>query len=167
MSQKVIILQGEKVRNKIERMVHQLIEHFYGENEVIIVGIRRKGALLSRLIVDRLNELKPFTIEYVELTLHKDDPLHHPIVMDPAPNRLDDKHVVLIDDVVKSGRTMIYAAKHILEQPVRSLTTLCLVDRIHRRFPIKADIVGLSLSTTLQEHILVDLKPGKETIYLE
>jgi pyrimidine operon attenuation protein/uracil phosphoribosyltransferase len=167
MGDRVVILSGEKVRRKIERMVHQLIEHFYGEDEIVVIGIRRKGALLSQRIVDRLNEIQAFKIDYFELSMQKDDPLNHPISIDPNPNDLTDKKVVLIDDVLNSGRTLIYASKHILQFPLKSLTTLCLVDRIHRRFPIKADIVGLSLSTTLQEHILVDLQADEETIYLE
>ena len=78
-----------------------------------------------------------------------------------------DKRVLLIDDVLNSGRTMIYACNFILKEPVKSLTTLCLVDRIHRRFPIKADIVGISLSTTIQEHVIVDLHKGREAIYMK
>jgi pyrimidine operon attenuation protein/uracil phosphoribosyltransferase len=167
MANRTVILQGIKVQQKIERMVHQIIEEFYGEKQVTIIGIKNKGAQLSKIIKSRLDEINPFDIEYLELKLDKDNCLDHPIVMEPKVETLADKRVILIDDVVNSGRTMIYAARYILGEPVKSLTTLCMVDRIHRRFPIKVDIVGLSLSTTLQEHILVDLKKGKEAIYLE
>jgi len=167
MANRTVILQGKKVEQKIERMVHQLIEEFYGEKMVTIIGIKNKGAQLSGIIKAKLDEINPFEIEYLELKLDKDNCLDYPIVLDPIPETLANKRVILIDDVLNSGRTMIYAARFILGEPVKSLTTLCMVDRIHRRFPIKADIVGLSLSTTLQEHILVDLKKGKEAIYLE
>ena len=167
MANRTVILQGKKVEQKIERMVHQLIEEFYGEKQVTIIGIKNKGAQLARIIKSRLDEINPFEIEYLELKLDKDNCLDHPILLDPKPETLANKRVILIDDVLNSGRTMIYATRYILGEPVKSLKTLCLVDRIHRRFPIKADIVGLSLSTTLQEHILVDLKKGKEAIYLE
>jgi len=167
MAKRTLILQGKKVRQKIERMVHQIIEEFYKEKQVTIIGIKNKGAQLSKIIKERLEEIDPFKIEYLELKLDKDDSLNHPINLMPKPDTLANKRVILIDDVLNSGRTMIYATRFILDEPVKSLTTLCLVDRIHRRFPIKADIVGLSLSTTIQEHILVDLKDGKEAIYLE
>ena len=167
MGNQTIILEGKKVEQKIERMVHQLIEEFYGEKEITIIGIKKKGAQLSKRIKARLEDLNPFAIKYIELELDKDDCLDHPITLEPKPESLANKRVVLIDDVLNSGRTMIYAARFILNEPVKSLKTLCLVDRIHRRFPIKADIVGISLSTTLQEHIRVDLKKGKEAIYLE
>jgi len=167
MANRTIILQGEKVSQKIERMVHQIIEKFYGEKKLIIIGIQKRGSQLADIITQRLNELKNFEIEYLELKLHKDDPLNHPVKLIPEPKTLANKQIVLIDDVLNSGRTMIYATSYILNQPVKSLTTLCLVDRIHRRFPIKADLVGISLSTTLQEHIRVVLTKGKEAIYLE
>jgi pyrimidine operon attenuation protein/uracil phosphoribosyltransferase len=167
MANRTVILKGIKVQQKIERMVHQIIEEFYGEKQVTIIGIKNKGAQLSRIIKAKLEEINPFDIEYFELKLDKDNCLDHPIVIEPKTETLSNKRVILIDDVVNSGRTMIYATRYILGEPVKSLTTLCMVDRIHRRFPIKVDIVGQSLSTTLQEHILMDLKKGKEAIYLE
>jgi pyrimidine operon attenuation protein/uracil phosphoribosyltransferase len=75
--------------------------------------------------------------------------------------------IVLVDDVLDSGRTLIFGAKPFLNSPIKRLTTVILVDRGHNRYPIKADFVGLSLSTTLQEHITVELeKKGKEIVYL-
>jgi pyrimidine operon attenuation protein/uracil phosphoribosyltransferase len=73
----------------------------------------------------------------------------------------------LVDDVLNSGHTLIYAAKEILNYTIKKLTTVVLVDRRHRKFPIKADFVGLTLSTTIQEHITVELTEGKEAVYLE
>ena len=75
---------------------------------------------------------------------------------------LDGRVVILVDDVLMSGRTLMYAAAHLVGSPLKRLTTVVLVDRLHRTFPIRADIVGLTLSTTLQEHISVEL--GKEDV---
>ena len=161
------LLASKKVQQMIERMVHEIIENFYDEKELTVIGISSMGSKLAKRIVDRLNEIKPFDVVYHEITVEKDAPLSAPVTFKPANPVLKKKNVLLIDDVLNSGRTMIYAASHILSYPVASLHTLSLVDRIHRRFPIKADIVGISLSTTIQEHVKVDLAKGKEAIYLE
>ena len=76
------------------------------------------------------------------------------------------KVVVLIDDVLNSGKTLMYAAKHFLTTPILKLSTVVLVDRTHNRFPIKADYVGLSLATTLNEYVNVKLDGEEQGIYL-
>ena len=167
MSNRTTLLASRKVQQMIERMVHEIIERFYGEDEIIIIGIESMGSKLAGRIYSRLIELDYFTLSYFDLSIEKDKPLQNPITLKPSIPDLKNKRVLLIDDVLNSGRTMIYATQYILQEPVKSLTTLCLVDRIHRRFPIKADIVGISLSTTLQEHIVVNLHKGREAIYLE
>lgn len=167
MSNRITLLPSKKVQQMIERMVHEIVERFYGTKEITIIGIESMGSKLANRISARLKELDYFTIHYYDLKIEKDNPLKSPIKINPTPPSLKGKRVLLIDDVLNSGRTMIYATQHILEEPVNSLTTLCLVDRIHRRFPIKADIVGISLSTTIQEHIDVNLHKGREAIYLE
>lgn len=167
MSNRTTLLASKKVQQMIERMVHEIIERFYGEDEIIIIGIESMGSKLAGRIYSRLIELDYFTLSYFDLSIEKDKPLQNPITLKPSIPDLKNKRVLLIDDVLNSGRTMIYATQYILQEPVKSLTTLCLVDRIHRRFPIKADIVGISLSTTLQEHIVVNLHKGREAIYLE
>lgn len=167
MANRIKLLNSKKVQQMIERMVHEIIENFYDENEVTIIGISKMGSKLANRIVKRLEEINPFTIKYYDIIIEKDAPLSSPIKFSPESIVLKKKRVILIDDVLNSGRTMIYAANHILGQPVKSLTTLSLVDRIHRRFPIKADIVGISLSTTIQEHVIVELNKGKEAIYLD
>lgn len=167
MSNRTTLLSPKKVQQMIERMVHEIIERFYGSDEIIIIGIESMGSKLASRICSRLEELDYFSIQYYDLKIEKDKPLKSPISLKPEAPSLSGKSVLLIDDVLNSGRTMIYATQHILNEAVKSLTTLCLVDRIHRRFPIKADIVGISLSTTIKEHIEVDLHKGREAIYLE
>lgn len=167
MAKRTTLLASKKVQQMIERMVHEIIERFYGEDEIIIVGIESMGSKLASRICKRLEELNYFSVQYYDLKIEKDKPLQHPVTIKPSAPNFSNKRVLLIDDVLNSGRTMIYATQHLLNEPVKSLTTLCLVDRIHRRFPIKADIVGISLSTTLQEHIVVNLHKGREAIYLE
>ena len=85
----------------------------------------------------------------------KENPLTHPIQLSIPEEMLERAYVVLVDDVINSGKTMQYALTKILENSAKAIKTVALVDRMHRRFPIKADFVGLSLSTTLKERVEV------------
>ena len=91
------------------------------------------------------------------MTIDKNAPLDHPITLSEDID-LKEKNVILTDDVVNSGRTMIYSVAKILESPIRSLNTVALVERSHRRFPIRVNFSGIHISTTLQDMILVDFK---------
>lgn len=103
--------------------------------------------------------------DLVELKLDKDAPLERPVSLSVDPDTLRDRVVVLVDDVLMSGRTLMHAASFLVQVPLKKLTTVVLVDRRHRAYPIRADIVGLTLSTTLQEHISVSFGK-KDTVYL-
>lgn len=165
--EKVSVLDAEQINRKIERIGHQIIELNYDESSVVLVGIAEQGYLLSeriRKIVESNSEIK---VELIKLKLNKKDPINGKYEYSESDDILNDSPVVLVDDVLNSGRTLIYAAREILRHPIKKLTTVVLVDRRHRKFPIKADFVGLTLSTTIQEHITVELNPGSETAYLE
>ncbi len=113
-----------------------------------------------------MEKISPIKTKLIEITINKEDPLTAEIKISLTDKELKNKVIVLVDDVLNSGKTLIFGAKPFLVAPVKRLTTAVLVDRGHNRFPIKADLVGLSLSTTLQEHITVDLKKGNEAVYL-
>jgi len=113
-----------------------------------------------------LASMASFEVELVELALDKDKPLEAPVKLSTDLASLRGRTVVLVDDVLMSGRTLMYAAAHLVTVPLKRLTTVVLVDRRHRSYPIRADIVGLTLSTTTQEHISVELG-RKDTVYLD
>ncbi|MCA1752344.1 MAG: hypothetical protein LC670_11255 [Flavobacteriales bacterium] len=113
-----------------------------------------------------LNEVADFKITLLSLKIDKKDPLKTP-ELNGDGKQLAGKSVVILDDVLNSGRTLMYAACHVLQWKVAKLRTVVLVDRKHRKFPIKADFVGLTLSTTLQDHIEVVFEKGKDAVYLE
>ena len=92
--------------------------------------------------------------------LDKIDPLSHPISLSIQEETLNNAYVILIDDVINSGSTMQYALKKMLQKPTKAIKTVVLIDRMHRRYPIKADFVGMSLSTTLKERVEVFLEPN-------
>ena len=101
-----------------------------------------------------------------EINLHKDQPLQHEINLSVDSESLKDSFIVLVDDVLNSGKTMQYALMKLLEKPVKAIKTVSLVDRRHRRYPIKADFVGITLTTTLQERVEMDLTQEDYFAYL-
>jgi pyrimidine operon attenuation protein/uracil phosphoribosyltransferase len=164
---KTLILNSKQIQQKINRIAYELYENNYEEKEIIIAGIASNGYILAKHIAAVLKSITPIKIKLIEIVLNKKNPLATDIKIDLTDKELQNKVIVLVDDVLDSGRTLIFGAKPFLNSPIKRLTTVILVDRGHNRYPIKADFVGLSLSTTLQEHITVELeKKGKEIVYL-
>jgi len=165
-SSRTLVLDHIRILQKLRRIAYQIYEFNHNEKEVVLVAIENQGLLLANRILPILSDVADFKITLVSLKLDKKHPLGTPALSEPG-EILEGKAVVLIDDVLNSGRTLIYAAKHILNFNIRKLNTVVLVDRLHRKFPIKADFVGLTLSTTLQAHINVVFEEGNDTVYLE
>ncbi len=165
MSGKTIVLDHDRLQRKLIRLAHQLHEENFDEKGIVLVGVAPRGATLAKRLADRLTKETDLRVECVELTLDKDAPLEKPVELSVDPNSLRDRVVVLVDDVLMSGRTLMHAAGFLIQVPLKKLTTLVLVDRRHRTYPIRVDIVGLTLSTTMQEHISVELGK-KDTVYL-
>ncbi|HRD52448.1 MAG TPA: phosphoribosyltransferase family protein [Flavobacteriales bacterium] len=165
MSERTLVLDHEQVQRKLRRIAHQLHEEHHTEKEIVLVGIVPRGATLAKRLATLLEGIAPFKIRLVELKLDKDHPLERPVQMNVEGKELKGRAVVLVDDVLMSGRTLMHAASHLVQAPIKRLTTVILVDRRHRLFPIRADIVGLTLSTTLQEHISVEFG-RKDAVHL-
>ena len=167
MGNKSLILNNDDVQKKVSRISYQIIENYYDENEIIIVGVSKRGFLFAEFIFKKLKKINStINFKLVELKIDKNKPDQSKI--DIVPNEsLDKKKVILIDDVLNSGRTLMHAAAYLLHQKISKMNTIVLVDRRHRLFPIKADWVGLTLSTTLQEHIRVNFEKDNILIYLE
>jgi pyrimidine operon attenuation protein/uracil phosphoribosyltransferase len=162
---RTLVLDHDKVQRKLERIAHQLHEENFGEKGIIMVGIAPRGMKLAQRLGNRLREISALAVDLIELELDKDDPLSGPVKLSMDPKDLEGRVVVLVDDVLMSGRTLMHAAAHLVRVPLKKLTTVVLVDRRHRTYPIRADIVGLTLSTTVQEHISVELG-RKDAVYL-
>lgn len=150
---------------KIRRIAYQIYEFNYSEKEIVFVAIEKQGVILAERILPILTDISGIHVHLLSLNINKKSPLNN-IRIHGDGEILKNKSVILIDDVLNSGRTLIYAAKHILNFPIKRLTTVVLVDRLHRKFPIKADYVGLTLSTTLQDHISVEFEEGNDAVYL-
>lgn len=150
-----LVLDQHQIAQKINRLSHEIIENTYGIPELLIGGIVGNGEVFAGQIADiiRANSAQDITVFTIDL--HKDFPLEHPITSSIDTQSFKGKTVILVDDVINSGTTMQYALIKILEQPVRSVKTVALVNRLHRRYPIKCDFVGMTLTTTLQNRVEV------------
>src|ERR1035437_2017101 len=164
---KTLILNSKQIQQKINRIAYEIYENNYDEKEIIVAGIAGNGFILAKLIADVLINISAIKTKLIEIVMDKKNPISTKIEIALSEKELQNKVIKLVDDVLDSGRTLIFGAKPFLTTPAKRLTTVVLVDRGHNRYPIKADFVGLSLSTTLQEHITVEInKKGKETVYL-
>ena len=164
---KTKILDAIQISQKLNRMAYEVYEKNYHEKELILVGIDGNGYKVAERIEEILKKVSPLKIKLFKIKIDKENPWSKPAANSFTEKDYANKSVVLVDDVLNSGKTLMYAVKLFLDKPLKRLTVLVLVDRSHTRYPIKADFVGLSLSTTLQEHIDTDFsKKGKETVYL-
>ena len=161
------ILNNDDVEKKIARIAFQIIEEYYEDKELLIVGISKNGFLLAGKIAKLVQrDLPKSTINLMELTINKRNPLKENVTISPNIS-FGNKKVILVDDVLNSGKTLMHAASYIVSKDIKKMNTVVLVDRRHRNFPIKADWVGLTLSTTIQEHINVEILKNDISIYLE
>ena len=155
---KSLVLNKEQVQQKVDRLAWQIYEQNYKEKEIIITGIAKRGVLVAQKIADKLMDISSVKVKLATVRLDKDNPYEKEIEVDITEDEFKDKVLILVDDVLNSGKTLIYGTKYFLSVPIKRLSTVVLVDRNHNHFPIKADFVGLSLSTTLKEHISVELE---------
>lgn len=163
---KTLVLDKKKVEQKIDRIAYEIYENNHDEKEIIMAGIDGNGYVLAEKLSKRLQDLSPIKVNLVKITIDKEANMPGQPVCSLTEKDFKNKVIVLVDDVLNSGKTLIYAAKYFLTTPVKRLRTVVLVDRDHKRFPIKADYIGLSLGTTLKEHISVEF--GKEAgVYLQ
>lgn len=161
------ILDATQIERKLQRIARQIIEQFWDADDVILIGIVGRGEEVARRLADILRDISPAEFRLGTIILHKDLPLEHDIRFEGIdPSTLNGQPVVLVDDVLNSGRTLIHATKAILDLAPSHLSTAVLVDRFHRSFPIRADFCGLTLSTNIKEHIEVVLGPAEDAAYL-
>lgn len=167
MSNKVKILDKVQIHQKLNRLAYEVYENNFNEKSLLVVGIDGNGYKVASLIAERLREISDIKIQLGKIKINKDEPWKGEPQVDFDEKDFINKTTILVDDVLNSGKTLIYAVRLFLDKPVKKLNTVILVDRSHTRFPVKADFVGLTLSTTLQEHIEADFsKKGNEAVYL-
>ena len=160
------ILNSKAIDHKINRLAWQIYENNLKEKDVVIVGISGRGEILANLLSEVLNHISSIKIKLGVIHLDKDNPYNSQITTNLKEIDYSNKVVVLVDDVLNSGKTLIYASKYFLTTPLVKLSTVVLIERKHNLFPIKANYVGLSLATTLQQYITVSLERDSMGVYL-
>lgn len=154
-SKKNYILSKEVVEKKLRRMAYEIIENNIEEKEIIIAGVRESGSVVARVIQKMLGEISPIKTDLITIALDKKQPAE--VTLSKAFD-FNNKVIILIDDVSNSGKTLLYALKPFINSHPKKIQTLVLVERTHTSFPVRPDYVGLSIATTIQEHIFVEVK---------
>lgn len=160
------ILSHLQIEQKINRLAHQLLEDCFEEKEIFIGGIQGNGYILAERLSKIIQNNSDVVIHLFEININKSEPWSEGIKLSLDKEKMKNGYIVLADDVLNSGKTMQYALMEILQFPTKAIKTVTLVDRKHRRFPIKANFVGLSLSTTLKEHVRIELTENNSKAYL-
>lgn len=160
-----IILSTNEIQHKINRIAYQIYETFVDEEEVILAGISSNGYVFAQKIADELSKITSIEITLCEVYINKLNP-QEKIKTSLAVKDYTNKALVLIDDVLNSGTTLIYGVKHFLDVPLNKFKTAVLVDRNHKKYPVKADFKGISLSTSINEHVVVEFNKNETIAYL-
>jgi pyrimidine operon attenuation protein/uracil phosphoribosyltransferase len=150
----VQILTAQQVEQKLKRMAYEIWEKNSNEKEIMLIGIEEVGAVVADNLSSLLQQISPLKISRATLSMNKREPLQDEIKLSAEPRR--NQTIVLVDDVANSGKTLLYAINPLLVYEPRKVQIAVLVDRKHKSFPVSPDIIGLSVSTTLQEHIIVN-----------
>ena len=165
MTSKKYILTGEVAAKKLQRMAYEILENNITESKIIFAGIPENGTVIAKGIQKILSEISAIKTELISISLDKRLPKE---VKLSKTIDLNNQVVIIVDDVVNSGKTLLYSVKPFLEFQPKKIQTLVLVERSHNNFPVQPDYVGLSISTTLQEHIIVEVEGDQVTgAYLE
>jgi len=153
------ILTKEKIDQIIRRIAYQIHENNMDE-EIVLVGIDTGGKKFAKLLSKSLKEISKKAPKCFSITIKKEDPLGKEIKFDGSLDDLVDKSVILCDDVLNSGKTLAYSLGKLMTVKLKKVTTAVLILRSHGQFPIYANYKGYELSTTLNEHVRVDLNRG-------
>jgi pyrimidine operon attenuation protein / uracil phosphoribosyltransferase len=162
---KTLILNERQVQQKIKRMAYEIFEHNFKEKGIVIAGIDGQGYILAKLLIEKVKNISPLEIKLVKVSLDKLSPLQGEVTLDCDLKELKKKCIILVDDVLNTGRTFAYGMKHFLTFELKKIHTAVLVNRSHTLFPIYPQYTGYELATTIKDHVEVRL--GNETsVYL-
>ena len=160
-----VILDSNQITQKTKRIAYQIYESNSNEKEVILAGIQGNGMIFAKQIADVLREVSTLDVILCEVFINKKKPLGS-VSTSLETKDYRNKPLVLVDDVLNSGTTLIYGIKHFLDVPLKRFKTAVLVNRNHKKYPVKADFKGISLSTSIKEHVEVEFKGDKSKAML-
>jgi pyrimidine operon attenuation protein/uracil phosphoribosyltransferase len=167
MPEKLLILNHQQIQQKIDRIAYQILEDNFDETEIVIAGILSQGSVIARRLKNVLDKIAPFTSTLINIQLDKDSSTLQ-FTADTDISECSNKVVILVDDVLNSGKTLAYGFGVFLDVPLKKLRTVVLVDRNHKSFPVSTDYAGMALSTVIKQHVYVSLSESGEedAVYL-
>ena len=167
MEKKILILNQHQIEQKIDRIAYQLLEDNFDEEEIILAGILPKGNYIAERLKKILDKIAPFKSRLITIELDKQS-TSLKAKTDTDIEECNNKAVILVDDVMNSGKTLAYGFGVFLDVPLKKLRTVVLVDRNHKSFPVTTDYAGIALSTVLKEHVEVNLNVAgvEDSVYL-
>ena len=160
------VLNHKQVGQKITRMAFEIYErNLHASGGMVVAGISGMGTILGHLLATELRKISPLQVEEVEVILDKQAVTATEIQLS-NPIALKGKTIILVDDVLNTGKTLVYALKPFLEHEVQKIEIAVLVNRSHGLFPVKPDYTGFELATTYNEHIRVDFSGNNYSVHL-
>lgn len=166
-TQKTQILNDKSVKQILRRLAYQVIENNFNEKELVIAGVEGRGTKVAAMLAEELAEIANIKLLLTDVVLDKSNPEEKQIVLSNTKIKVHNKVVIVVDDVLNTGKTLLYALIPFVKDKAAKIQTLVLVDRNHKLFPVSADYVGIALSTTLQEHIEVQIEKKKVNVFLK
>ena len=151
------ILDQNQIAQKIKRIAYQIYERNFTEQEVLLAGIHQNGYALAERIAQQLSDISPLQVSLIRVVLDKETPLEQPVQLQPEQINVSGKVIILVDDVLNTGKTLAYSLIPFLQASPKKIETATLIDRHHTLYPVSVTYTGYSLSTTLQEHVKVVL----------
>jgi pyrimidine operon attenuation protein/uracil phosphoribosyltransferase len=161
-----LILDKAQIQQKIVRMAYQIYEKNFVEQELVLAGIHENGYTLAEMLAEKLQAISGIKVQLLRVTLNKTEPLQAPVELEPEQLSLRDKVVVLVDDVLNTGKTLAYTLNSFLPHNPKKLEVATLINRHHPLYPVASTYTGYSLATTLNDHVLVQLSEENYGAYL-
>jgi pyrimidine operon attenuation protein/uracil phosphoribosyltransferase len=167
MPDKLLILNHQQIQQKLDRIAYQILEDNLEEQEIVLAGIIPQGSVIARRLKQILDNIAPFKSTLINIELDKNSSTLQ-FKTDTNLSTCSNKVVILVDDVLNSGKTLAYGFGVFIDVPLKKLRTVVLVDRNHKSFPVSTDFSGIALSTVLKDHVYVSLdEHGEEdAVYL-
>jgi pyrimidine operon attenuation protein/uracil phosphoribosyltransferase len=164
---RLLILDKKQIQQKINRIAYQILEDNLNEKEIVLAGIWDRGYQLALRLKDILLEISDLKVTMFKIELEKDKSSLS-AVTDPEPGKVKNKVIILVDDVLNSGKTLAYGFGVFLNTPHKKIRTVVLVDRSHKIFPVSTDFVGLQMATVLKEHVdvVLNIEGQEDGVYL-
>ena len=160
------ILSHKEIQHKVRRIAYQIYEANVEEKKIVIAGIDGGGLQFAKKIQTVLRKITKADILLCKVFMDKTNPLSSGVTTSMPESDYRNKSVVLVDDVLNSGTTLIYGVHHFLKTPLKQLKTAVLVNRNHKKYPVKADYKGISLSTSLKTHVHVTFESKNDIVFL-